>query len=84
MKTKKITIEINFPEEQADELIEQYAKSRGFKGEKTKEEFLKQSVIEHIKKSIGSFRMREAMEKVREQQEIAREAAKNVEELEIT
>jgi UDP:flavonoid glycosyltransferase YjiC (YdhE family) len=88
MKTKKITIEINFPEDQADELISEYVASRGYgKGRELKgtpEEFFKESVIEHIRKSIGSYRRREIMEKVREQQEIARKAADEVDELEIT
>ena len=61
----KITLEI------PEEIAEEYALSLG-----KEKAAIKDDLIEHIKKSIGSFRMRQAMEKRREEMETIRELAR--------
>jgi hypothetical protein len=57
--------------EMPEEIAEEYALSRG-----KEKAAIKDDLVEYIKKSIGSFRMRRAMEERREEMEKARRLAK--------
>ena len=67
----KITIELEIPKDVLNEFIDAQGK-----GEGTPEEQVKAAVIEFIERRVQSHRMHKAMEVVREQQEAAREMAR--------